>query len=74
MVDEPSGLHYSLRFPDDTHVQLSSDGKVWGPLGTYNIFDDKLYLYLPGRVWNMEIRGQSLYEIDRHWTFSVVGK
>lgn len=74
MQEETGGPHYSLRFPDDTHVQMSGDGKVWGPMGTYNIFDDKLYLYLPGGVWNMEIRGQTLYHIDQHWTFSLVGK
>lgn len=72
MQEIPGEPHYVLKFVDDSHVQVSTDGKLWSPAGTYRIFDDKLYLYLPNAVWNMEIRGQTLYNTDHHWTFIFV--
>lgn len=65
----------SLRFVNDTHFQISRDGKAWGSELTYNIFDDKIYLYfIKGEVWNMEIKGQSLYRSDLNQTFNFTGK
>ena len=72
MEPEANEPHYALKFLDNSHVQLSNDGKIWGAAGTYRIFDDKLYLYFPSAVWNMEIRGQTLYNTDHHWTFDFL--
>jgi hypothetical protein len=74
LSDEDGKSSISLRFLNDTHFQISPDGKVWGPQFRYNMFDDKLYLNFPHEVWTMEIKGQTLYRADLRQTFTFIGK
>lgn len=75
LMQETTGSpRFGLTFLDDKRVQMYSDGKVLEPMGTYNIFDDHLYVYHARDVWDLEIKGPALYRKDYEWTFSYTGK
>ena len=69
------GRTFALKFVDDTHVQVSPDGKTWGELQTYNVFDDNVYVYNKREVWDFTKSGATLRRKDFNWVFvRVPGK
>jgi len=70
-MEEEASPRFSLKFLDERQVQMYGDGKVWGPMCTYEISGDDLVLTHACGVWHMEIKGDVLYQEEYGWHFHL---